>query len=80
MSYQLITDGSVITQGARLTTALPGTFSLEAGDGTALIFLAVGTTVWIKVAGVWKPATVWLNVGGTWKITTPYIKVGGVWK
>lgn len=39
-----------------------------------------GTTVYLKVSGVWKVATVYLKVAGVWKLATTFIKDGGVWK
>jgi len=82
MPYQLITDGSVITQGPNLNTSLPTSFSLYGRDGDALIFgsPSVQTQIWINVSGVWKQATAYIKVSGVWKLVTPYIKVSGTWK
>lgn len=40
----------------------------------------LGSTVFIKVGGVWRPAQIKVKVGGVWKDAVAKIKVGGTWK
>lgn len=83
MSYQLITDGLVISQGPNVSAGLPTVFQLEVGDGDALLLILTSPTVntlWIKVSGVWKLATTYIKVSGVWKQATPFIKVSGNWE
>lgn len=40
----------------------------------------LGATVYVKIAGVWKPAQIKVKVGGVWKDAVAKIKVGGTWK
>ena len=40
----------------------------------------LGSTVFLKVGGVWKPVQVKVKVGGVWKDAVAKIKVGGTWK
>ena len=39
-----------------------------------------GTSLWMKVSGVWKHGTLWMKVGGVWKQGVLWQKVGGTWK
>jgi hypothetical protein len=83
MSYQLITDGFVISQGPNILSGLPTTFELESGDGDSTIQVyvsPVNSIMWIKISGVWKQTTPFIKVSGVWKQATPYIKNGGIWK
>lgn len=82
VTVQMIAKGSAL-YGAQLLVALGGTVLMFAGGGGAQEGFnppPASSTMWIKVAGVWKQATPWIKVAGVWKTATPWIKVGGVWK
>lgn len=40
----------------------------------------LGATVYVKIAGVWKPTQIKVKVGGVWRDAVAKIKVGGTWK
>lgn len=40
----------------------------------------LGSTVFLKVGGVWKSAQIKVKIGGVWKDAVAKIKVGGTWK
>lgn len=40
----------------------------------------LGSTVFLKVGGVWRQAQAKVKVGGVWKDAVAKIKVGGTWK
>ena len=40
----------------------------------------LGSTIYVKIGGVWKSAQIKVKIGGVWKDAVAKIKVGGTWK
>ena len=40
----------------------------------------LGSTIYVKIGGVWKSAQIKVKIGGVWKDVVAKIKVGGTWK